>query len=194
MKKLLITAAIIALSSPAIASDFFFKPYVGADYDYIHPDYQSQSGISGNDIASDSLNGGDIHIGARIHKYAGLEASYLWTASSDKNNILGTGINTSVDVKGFALDAMGYIPIDEGSKFELIGTAGISRLTSGLKLTGATVASNHESEIKGRIGGGAQYWLTDNLNARGIVRYQGADFSGSLNNAVIASIGLNWQF
>lgn len=187
----MLTSAAYAANAP---DGFFFKPYVGAAYDYVHANYRSQNGISGSDIASDSLNGADFHVGARIHKYFGIEGSYLWTADASKNNVLGTNINTKVNVRGFALDGMGYLPIDGAGKFELIGTIGVSRLTGGLSLSGSATGSGHESEIKGRFGGGAQYWLTDNLNVRGLVRYQGADFSGDLNNAIITGLGLNWQF
>lgn len=40
----------------------------------------------------------------------------------------------------------------------------------------------------------AKYWLTNNVNARGLVRYQGADFDGLAENAVIGNAGLNFQF
>lgn len=196
MKKLSILLPLL-LTTNAYASDFYFKPYVGANYDYAKLDYQDipGTGLNGSDIASDSLNGADVHIGARVHKYLGFEASYLWTADSTKDNVLNTGVNTKVNVRGETLDAMGYLPIDEKGKFELIGTVGVSHLRAHANFSalGAN-GSDSETETKGRFGGGAQYWLSDNINARGIVRYQGADFDGDLNNAIIASIGLNYQF
>jgi hypothetical protein len=182
-------AACMLASSPAMAGDFFFKPYVGASYDYVHANYQDD----GDQIAEENLHGFDIHAGARIHKYFGIEGSYLWTADGTKDNVLGTGINTKVNVMGYALDAMGYLPVTD--KTELIGTAGVSRLRAHGRLeAGGAAAALSQWETKGRIGGGAQYWLTDNLNIRGLVRYQAADFSDTLDNAIIASLGLNWQF
>lgn len=176
-------------SLPADDYGFFFKPYVGADYDYIHANYND----GGDQVANNSMHGGDIHVGARLHKYFGVEASYVATTDAAKNNVLGTGINTKVNVRGATLDALGYLPLAD--KLEIIGTAGVSRLRGEMELKGAGGhISSSESETKGRVGGGAQYWLTDNLNIRGLVRYQGADFSGSLNNATIASLGFNWQF
>lgn len=182
--------AITLTSFSAEAADygFFFKPYVGADYDYVHANYKD----GGDQIAEDNLNGADVHVGARVHKYLGFEGGYLWTGNGNKSNVLGSGINTSVNVRGFTFDALGYLPVID--KFELIGTAGVSRLRADLNVSGLIAGSGHEYETKGRVGGGAQYWLTDNLNVRGIVRYQGANFSGALDNAVIASLGLNWQF
>jgi hypothetical protein len=196
MKRLLIATALIAASSPAFAGDFFLKPYVGADYDYVHVNYKDNidgTGLNGDDAANDTLHGFDLHAGVRVHKYLGFEGSYIWTADAKKDNVLGSGINTKVNVRGGTLDAMGYLPID--NKVELIGTVGISRLKANLNLSafGAS-ASGGEWETKGRIGGGAQYWLSDNINARALVRYQGADFSGIVDNAIIATIGLNYQF
>lgn len=185
----LFSGTVYAADAPSNEYGFYFKPYVGADYDFIHADYKD----GGDQVANDSLNGGDIHIGARVQKYLGFEASYLWTADATKDNVLGSGLNTKVNVQGGALDAMGYLPIGN-SKFELIGTAGVSRLKAKLSLDGLISASGSEWETKGRIGGGAQYWLTDNINLRGIVRYQGANFSGALSNAIIYSAGLNFQF
>lgn len=168
-----------------ITTGFFFKPYVGADYDYTSINYDNNA----DSILSDSLSGGDVHIGARIHKYLGFEGSYFDTASSSKN--VGA-LNTSVKLEGYTLDAMGYLPVAD--KVELIGTAGVSRLKATLSLSGLLAGTGSEWETKGRIGGGAQYWITDNLNIRGLVRYQGADFRGIVNNAVISSLGINWQF
>jgi len=191
----MLTGAAYAANAPVTMSDgFFFKPYVGADYQYSYLSYPSVDGLSGSDFASDSMNGFDLHVGARVHKYLGIEAGYMWNETPSKNNILGTGINDKVNIKGFTLDAMGYLPVDEAGKFELIGTAGVSRLKGGAKFTGAFVENDSESETKGRIGGGAQYWITDSLNVRGLVRYQGVNFSDSINNDTIASLGLNWQF
>lgn len=194
MKKSIFIAAILLSSAanaePVFTPDFFFKPYVGVDYDFVHADYKD----GGNQVLNDSLNGGDIHIGARIHKYLGFEGSYLWTADATKDNVLGTSVNTKVNVQGGAFDAMGYLPIGN-SKFELIGTAGVSYLKGDAGLNGA---GGHLSlskwETKGRVGGGAQYWITDNINLRGIVRYQGASFSSTLDDAIIYSAGLNFQF
>lgn len=195
MKKLLITVAISTLISHAAladskpAGDFFFKPYVGANYDYVSVNYQGNL----DSVLKDSIHGGDLHVGARIHKYVGIEASYLLTQKAEKNNVLGSGINTGVKIEGGTFDVLGYAPVTE--KFEVIGTVGLSVLKATADLNGAGgAASSSETEVRGRFGGGAQYWVTDNLNIRGLVRYQDADFGSVADNAVITSIGVNWQF
>lgn len=186
---ILLTDSAYAMETTSNDNGFFFKPYIGADYDYTHARYQG----GGTQIAEDNLNGGDIHIGVRLHKYLGAEASYFQTEQAGKSNVLGTGINTTVQLKGETFDIMGYLPVY--NKLELIGTGGVSSLKATLALKGVGGhLSESQTEIKGRIGAGAQYWLTDNINIRGIVRYQGADFSGSVNNVVVSSLGLNCQF
>lgn len=191
--KFLLSISLILFTSSAYASEtasgFFFKPYIGANYDYTHASYKN----GGDTIAADDLNGFDAHVGARLHKYLGIEVAYLQTEQAGKSNVLNTGINTSVQIKGETFDLMGYLPIYSG--LELIGTGGVSSLKGTLALKGVGGhLSQSETEIKGRVGAGAQYWLTDNINVRGIVRYQCADFSGSANNAIVSSLGLNYQF
>src|ERR1017187_6299459 len=71
---------------------FFFKPYVGDDYQSPTLDYHGVTGSSFNygQFFANSFNGGDVHIGARVHKYLGFEASYYQTASESKSALLGT--------------------------------------------------------------------------------------------------------
>lgn len=193
MKFLTIILATIILSGAAQAAEqptnFFFKPYVGADYQFTHVNYRDGN----EDILSQNIHGGDIHIGARVHKNLGFEAGYLQTTEASKDNVLGSGLDTKVKLSGYTLDALGYLPVGDG-KAELIATVGISRLKAKLDLSGAIAGTGSETETKGRIGGGAQYWLTDNLNIRGLVRYQGANFDDIAKNAIVADIGINYQF
>lgn len=193
MKKLLAGTVLALLCSNAYAADegFFFKPYIGADYQY--RTYGNQTDGFGNrtsDYMETDLNGVDLHAGARIHKYLGLEVSYFQTAEGEKSDVLGTAFDTKVDVTGGAFDVMGYLPAGNG--VELIGTAGLAYSKAELDAPGALKAD--ESEWKPRIGGGAQYWFTDSLNARFLARYQGADFRDTVDGAVIVNAGVNWQF
>ena len=194
----MLSGAAYAANAPATMSDgFFFKPYVGADYEYFSANYKDVpgTGVNYDDIFSDSFNGGDVHVGARVHKYLGFEAGYFDTASSNKSGLLGTTASSSARIDGWTLDALGYLPLGDSQKFELIGTVGLARTTAKGSVTiSGTPYSANGSETKGRIGAGAEYWLTDNLNVRGLVRYQDADFGGLANNVIVTSLGLNWQF
>ena len=173
------TAATQGTSSFASDNGFFFKPYVGADYEYSNVNYSSGNG----GIFARSLNGGDVHVGARVHKYLGFEASYFDTAKSDKNNVLGLGINTTVKLQGEAFDVMGYIPV--APKLELIGTVGVAHTQAKGTASAVGAITVSASENKGRFGGGAQYWIDDNLNVRGLLRYQDADFKNTTNGVTM---------
>lgn len=190
MKRLLL--ALLIAFAPIAANaegDFFFKPTAGIDYQYTHAFYES----GGNQLAENNIHGANVHVGARIHKNLGIEAGYLWTQTASKDNVVGTTIDTDVRLSGFTLDALGYLPVAD--KLELIGTIGVSSLHGKFQFRGAGGSvSFTDSETKGRIGAGAQYWLTDKINARMLVRYQGADFSDTVKYAVVATAGLNWQF
>jgi opacity protein-like surface antigen len=197
----LLTSTAYATDAPVSASGFFFKPYVGADYQYSSVSYKNigNTAYSYGDILADSFNGGDVHIGARVHQNLGFEVGYFDNASESKSNILGTNATSSAKFDGWTLDAMGYLPIGESKKFELIGTAGLAithaSATGSVTINSTTyTGSTSKTETEGRVGAGAEYWLTDNLNVRGLVRYQSADFSGLANDAVVASLGVNWQF
>lgn len=215
-KTLLTALAGLALMSPAQAQEVNFKPYIGFDLERSSYDYNKSYSLGGGDfldfdaIAEDSLNSFNIHIGNRFHKYFGAEFGYFRTLSADKNvgaaDIVGTSggtpvaagapFKTSVRIQGLTLDGLGYLPVDEQKRFELIGTAGVTWSKAKLKLTvpGFGSASDNANEFGVRAGGGAQFSFTDKLNIRGLVRYQTADFDDFANNGWTASIGLNYSF
>jgi opacity protein-like surface antigen len=174
----------------SLAGDgFYFKPYVGADYQYSSYSYKN----GGDQDFSDTFSGGDVHIGARVHKYLGFEASYFDTAKGNKSNIDGSGINTSTKFQGESLDAMGYLPL-ASSKAELIGLVGVNHTKGSISATnGVLAASDAGSKTFAEFGGGAQYWITDNLNARLLERYEDINHDG-VNSAWVTSVGVNWQF
>jgi len=186
----LLSATVIPAFAFAAADNFFFKPYVGTDYQYTYMDYTNAA----DGLFSSSLHGVNGHVGARIHQYFGIEGGYLWTGEAGKDNISGSGLNTRIRLHGFNADLLGYLPVGTSKRFELIGTIGGSYLTANVRASGAGFGTGSDSEWKPRFGAGAQYWLTDKLNLRGIVRYQDANFSGLANEAITANIGINYQF
>lgn len=195
MKKLLtgmFTLAFAASAQAAPASTqqqgTFFKPYIGAEYQYTHVNYGSA--IDG--ILDDSLHGGAINIGARVHRNLGVEVGYMATQNGEEDNVRGTAIDSKTSMRGFTVDVMGYLPV--GERMELIGTAGLVHLRSEVELSapGFGVATADNTDTNGRVGVGAQYWLSDNLNLRGLVRYQQTDYNDT--DAITANIGVNYQF
>lgn len=199
MKRIIIALAVLfpSIASAANYSDFFFKPYIGADYQYTDVNFTNISGTPYNygDVFADSFSGGDVHIGARVHKNLGFELGYSDTLSESKSNILGSTASSSSRIDAWTLDAMGYLPLGASQKFELIGDLGMARTnaTGSVTISG-TRYSESGFEYRPRAGVGAQYWLTDNLNVRGLVYYQDASFHSTVNDAIVGSLGVNWQF
>ncbi len=213
MKKLLCTAACLAaFTFPAQAQEVNFNPYVGFDlqrstYDYNNSyDIGGGLALNGNTILEDSFNGLNIHVGNRFHKNFGAELGYFRTKEESKSIAAGATVgpgtvatgafSTDVKVQGFTLDGLGYLPLDEKEQFELIGTAGVSWSKAEVTATvpGVGSGSVDESEVGFRAGAGAQFSFTDNINVRGIARYQTADFDGVADNAWTYSLGMNYSF
>jgi opacity protein-like surface antigen len=170
------------------SNGLFFKPYIGGDYQYSDVKFKSDD----KGIFPNSYNGGDIHIGARVHEYFGVEGSIFATAKSTKDNVDGSGLKARAKLDGSALDLMGYYPIPS-TKAELIGSVGIARLQATEQATG--VAAVKDTETKARFGAGAQYWVSDHMNIRALVRYQDDNSRSSGESSIVtATIGVNWQF
>ncbi|NKC11573.1 MAG: outer membrane beta-barrel protein [Gammaproteobacteria bacterium] len=187
---LLCAAAVTLMSAPAKAeSDFYFKPYVGAEYQHTVIDYATLEGIDFDDVFENNFNGGAIYLGARIHDHLGVEVGYNRTTEEDVNNVLGTGANTSLKLQSFTLDLLGYYPVDEAEKLELIGAVGLARTEAEAEIDATSIgfssARGDETEIKLRLGAGAQYEFVQDWNLRVMVRWQDADFEDSADNAYI---------
>lgn len=205
-------AALPLFTSPAQAEGLKdLNPYVGIDvqrsvYNYSNEDLGGGIVIDNDTLLEDSLDGLNIHAGVRPYKHFGAELGYFRTREESKNIsagdtvgpglVAGTDFSTDVQIQGITLDALGYLPLGEEERFELIGTAGLSwsKADGSLTIPGVGSASVDESEIGFRIGGGAQVNLTDNVNVRGLARYQTADFDGVADNAWTYALGLNYSF
>lgn len=200
MKKFLM-AAIIMFPLVAHAEDI--KPYMGLDYQHIHANYGSEdigggAVINDGTVINDELNGANIHAGVRAYKNFGVEAGYFRTAWAGKNIATGTTIGpglvtavpltTNVQAQGVTLDVLGYIPVI--SKLEAIGTVGTSYTWTKLELSG--IGSSNTNFLSYRIGGGAQYDVTDNVNVRGLVRYQSG--KDGIDGIVAYTVGVNYGF
>lgn len=221
-RKILITAAALAattaLSQSAQAKDdgLFFRPYIGAEYQNWSVNYEKFSipvsddinfNVDGGVFYPESLNGGAIYLGARVHRYFGLELGYSRTAQDSKGFLLyddsvgeSVDVTTKARVSSISLEALGFLPVWEsgtGDRFELIGTLGAARLSYKDKIESLATdesASGTDHEIKLRGGVGFQYTLNDALGFRTLVRYQDADFDKSVKNSLIYSVGLNYTF
>lgn len=189
--RLLTALAVATAAAPALAVPATSAPYVGVDYQYTRLSDEKASGLSASDLIETNLHGGNAHAGLRISKNFGLELGYQATESGKKNNVLSSGLSTTIQEQGVTLDALGYYPLT--NNFELIGTVGLAEVYTEAKVSGSSTVEQWDT--KGRLGVGAQYWFTDHLNARTIVRYEGVNFEANeINNAALISAGLNYQF
>ncbi len=197
----------VPASTTVMAQEFKpeFAPYVGFDLMHYNVSYSD----GGDQYLEDGLNGLNIHVGNRFSKYFGAELGYARTRDEDKDIAAGTTIvpglfttgagKTKVQLQSITLDAMGYLPLDQEERFELIGTAGISWTKADLNLNvptniAAVNLSDDDSEFSFRVGAGAQFNITDNVSVRGLARYQKADFDDMADRAWVYSAGLNFSF
>ena len=200
-KALLSAVALMAISVSGKAEaegDFYFSPYLGLEYQRTVIDYGSFEGISFDSVYEDGFNGGKIYLGAKVHDNLGVELGYSRTKEEDKNNVLNTGINTSLQFQSFTLDLMGYYPVSQIENLELIGSLGLAHTKAEVEIdatsVGFTTARGDESETKIRIGAGAQYELAENWNVRGMIHWQDTDFDNTANDAFIFGLGINYKF
>lgn len=173
--------AIISTSASAanvMRDGFFFSPYVGANYVYYHFT-DTPTGIE------DNYNGGDVHVGARIHQNFGLEAGYFRTETGKNSD---SGVPVESRFQGANIDLMLYSPITP--QFELIGSVGANYTEARVDVAGFGSAGGDDWDP--RYGFGVQYWLTDNINARTMVHYIQDNNDGS--DVIAPSVGLNIQF
>lgn len=185
MKKLILTAAMaVALATPARAAEVTgLNPYIGIDLTYNDVGYDNGLGA----VLDDTLWGGNIYAGIRPHMNWGLEAGYFRTRVGDKN----PGVPTKVKAQGFTLDLMGYAPVSEDNRFELIGSAGAVYSKAEASAVGLAL---DDSEVSWRLGAGAQYHVTDAVGFRAMAHYQKADYDDSADNIVTYSVGVNYSF
>lgn len=186
--------AALMLAVPAQAEDFTpaFAPYAGFDVVHYNVSYKDD----GDAFLDDSLNGLNIHIGNRFSQNFGAELGYFRTRNESLNgDVGGVPFNSKVQLQGLTLDALGYLPVTTDKAVELIGTAGLSWTKADIKLSAPGVAEDgDDSEIGFRIGGGAQYNINDQINLRGLIRYNTADFDDSVDRNWVYSAGLNFNF
>ncbi len=187
MKKTLLLASVACLISASANAKMLrdFKPYVGADYAYTNLDLKGAA-----KHAKENFNSAKINAGIEMTEYASLEAFYQFGGSRKAHLKDSQGGGTKkFKFNAYGLDAYGYLPLGCAQKFSLVGTVGAAVYDTTLKY-GDKVT---KSKVGYRVGGGAQYKLTDNLAARVIGRY-GYIGSRDLNHIAEVTAGLKYSF
>ncbi|MBE6452081.1 MAG: porin family protein [Alphaproteobacteria bacterium] len=157
-------------------------PYIGADYAYSNLDLKGPAKGS-----EENFNTAKINAGVDIGKYMGLEAFYQFGGSRKAH--LKDGTTSKFKFNAYGLDLYGYMPLGCAQKFSLVGTAGIAMYDTELKHNDKV----SKSRVGYRVGGGAQYKMTDRLAARVIGRY-GYVGGKELNHVAEVTAGLRYSF
>src|ERR1700744_5346994 len=95
-----LAAALLAVATATAHADDWttnLHPYIGADYQLMHYDYQN-----GNDpYIKQSVNGANLHVGIQPSKYIGAELGYFDTENGKQSGSVGaTPYTTKARVQG----------------------------------------------------------------------------------------------
>lgn len=176
----------VMISTSAFAEDSStMTPYIGFDTGVMKINFDSVT----EPYFEDSFRTVSPYVGLHVTDSFAVEGGYL--ASSEGSKLVGSG-HTDLSFSGFYLDGVGKYNVTE--KLTALASVGMARLKADVSATGAggSLTAN-ETETSLRFGAGGEYVLTDNLNARGMIRYMDTGFDG-VDNALQYTIGLNYAF
>ena len=171
-----------AMSEATLASadSYNYKPYAGVSYSYATAHAKS---------AKPKYNIGGIYVGSEYGKYFSTELFYN-QSTGDKNHL--NGIKTKTSYRSYGLDLLGYLPIDCNNRFDLIATIGAGEYVFAKKIKGE---KHHNNSAWGyRFGGGLKYNLTQNWQARTLVRYVNFDRISDFDHQIEYSAGVEYHF
>ncbi|MBQ7659535.1 MAG: porin family protein [Alphaproteobacteria bacterium] len=210
----------------------YIHPYLGVSYAYSMADFDDDITLFGDEnykIFDDKFHSLGFSAGLKFHPNFAVELSYQKSnKAKGSSNYSYTGYDltdnanfkTEADLQTFAIDLLGYLPVDEG--FSFLGSVGVgfyklkysgtysvvSSSSSGI-LYGSESDSESENKVGFRIGVGAEYFMTDNLALRGLARFnlintkgsEIADYHGTkmddwgkLNHTIDFNLGLFYYF
>jgi opacity protein-like surface antigen len=198
-KKLALLAAPIAMlaASTTTAANLLWdiKPYVGADAEWRHMNFQKGFG---NNLFTHNYPQGNFYLGAQFNKYLAVEAGYEKTEGKTRTSILQTGDiqagvliddpdttlreNSTGQIKGLHVNVIGLLPLCEAYRLQLIGMVGVTRLKSKLIKTITHIdnvvilddLSTHFKAKKSifRLGAGLQHMINCNWGVRAMVKWE----------------------
>ncbi len=187
MKKTLLLASVACVIATSANAKMWkdIDPYVGVDYAYTNLDLKGAA-----KHARENFNSAKLNLGMEMTEYASLEAFYQFGGSRKAHLKDSQGGGTKkFKFNAYGLDAYGYMPLGCAQKFSLVGTAGMAIYDTELKHNSKIT----KSKVGYRIGGGAQYKITDNIAARVIGRY-GYIGSRDLNHVAEVTAGVKYSF
>lgn len=242
MKKNLMKGVVAASASllafGAVAGNLFEQcdlvPYVGADAQWRHMEFKKGFG---KDQTKSNYPQGNIYLGLKLNQYLGLEAGYERAKTLKRDtSALGSDvnfgavfvpgapnqllqINTKTKLRAFHANVVGFLPICEEYRLQLIGSLGIARVNintsrnvisvDNIALTDTEAASVQQVFSKKkwvpRIGIGLQHMLTCQLGVRAMANWEGTSmtlktldslpvFSARTKNSLNLGLGLFYNF
>lgn len=189
MKKYLLTTAIILTTFSSNATEY--KPYVGAEYQFIDADLTTANGINYNDYYANKYHAIAPYAGVRIDNYLGLEVGFSRSLEETKTSNIST-IDTLITA--YTVDALGYLPLDANKKVELVGSFGVGQYQVEYKASANNTTINGDMDTTAlRLGLGTQYNINNKFNIRAMVRYADLNLD-TVSSATSYSIGTAYTF
>ncbi|MFV0625907.1 MAG: outer membrane beta-barrel protein [Alphaproteobacteria bacterium] len=184
MKKFLfVSAAALLFSYSAKAADIEVKPLVGLDYVYSYAEYKADN----KKALQKNFNSPALVLGAQLNKYFSVEGLYQQTFNQSKNH---EGTKNKSKYRVLGLDAIGHLPLGCAQKVELLGLVGTGNYRYSAK---NAYEKGSDDGWYGRIGGGVQYNVTDQVAVRAMVKNSWVDVKG-LDSVLDATLGVRYSF
>ena len=182
MKKILLASVLSVLPFVANAGNINIKPVVGLDYSYSKMDLKN----GWDQIVEDKYLSFSGVIGVKINDVIGLEAFYQQSLEEDSPY----WYDVSSEFNAFGVDALAYIPLNEGIDF--IPSVGIGRYEVEVNID--DWGSDSEDGLGLRAGLGMQFKFNENVGWRIGGRFVLLNDFESVNNIMEFSTGLRFTF
>lgn len=230
-KRLALVAApivLLAASAATAQNRLGLTPYVGADAEFRHMDYHKNFG--GN-IINHNAPQANVYAGIRLGEYLAVEAGYEATKRKTRRSTLKNGdtlggfilpllnppgpdlygFNTTTQTKGLHANLVGFLPVSDCYRLQLIGMLGLTRLKTKTTLTFVTINDALVAPLAGagedvtifkarknvlRLGAGLQHMIDCNWGVRGMVKWEASkklkmnSTSPILNNGAPAALSI----
>ena len=192
----------IAIAHPALAEDEVdyarTGPYIGATIlggSYLTINDQLAKDLLGSGIPSGQENveqdpalGFDIYVGYRLHRYFAVEGEFEMLPSSDID-LREAGTLSEVESLTGTFNAKAFLPFGRFQPFVLVGVGVADIENQDVANLGVWVS---DTEVVGRFGGGADFYLTEH-----VVAHFGAEYvlpGGNLSDFDYISYGAGIQY
>jgi len=224
MKKLLLASTFLcAMSGYSLAADavvvevpeVYVAPvfswtggYIGGQVGYLWGDGSASSAIfDDSDVEPDGWLGG-VYVGYNYqftnNVVLGIDADFAWTGADDDSTIFLGGLeagtlHSELDWEGAVRARLGYA-VDRWLPYIAGGVAFGKLDGQAFDLTGASIASDDETNTGWTIGAGLEYAFTDNVIGRAEYRYTDFgdfDFGGDISTDMTTNdvrLGIAYKF